>query len=31
MPCVWVQAYEGSLRMPGGARIAEIQPPIDHG
>jgi hypothetical protein len=30
MPCVWVQAYEGSLRMPGGARIAEIQPPIDH-
>ena len=30
MPCVWVKAYEGSLAMPGGARIAEIQPPIDH-
>ena len=30
MPCVWVQAYEGSLRMREGARIAEILPPLDH-
>ena len=30
MPCVWVQAWEGSLRMRDGARIAEIQPPLDH-
>jgi hypothetical protein len=30
MPCVWVQAFEGSLRMRDGARIAEILPPIDH-
>lgn len=30
MPCVWVKAYEGSLLMCEGARIAEIQPPIDH-
>ena len=30
MPCVWVKAYEGSLRMPHGARIAEIQPAVDH-
>ena len=30
MPCVWVKAYEGSLTMRGGARLAEILPPIDH-
>ena len=30
MPCVWVNAYEGSLAMSAGARIAERQPPIDH-
>jgi hypothetical protein len=30
MPCVWVKAYEGSLLMPQGAMIAEIQPPVDH-
>ena len=30
MPCVWVKAYEGSLLMHGGARIAEVQPPVDH-
>jgi hypothetical protein len=30
MPCVWVEAYEGSLRMLGGDRIRELQPAIDH-
>jgi len=30
MPCVWVKAYEGSLRMRAGARIAEIVPPTNH-
>ncbi|MDR3495742.1 MAG: methylenetetrahydrofolate reductase C-terminal domain-containing protein [Ancalomicrobiaceae bacterium] len=30
MPCVWVKAYEGSLKMVEGARIAEIQAPVDH-
>jgi len=30
MPCVWVQAWEGSRQMPEGVRIAEIQPPVDH-
>jgi len=30
MPCVWVKAYEGSLLIPEGARIAEVQPPLDH-
>ena len=29
MPCVWVQAYEGSRRMRGGAQIATLLPPID--
>jgi hypothetical protein len=29
MPCVWVKAYEGSLTMREGARIAERLPPID--
>jgi hypothetical protein len=30
MQCVWVKAFEGSLAMRGGAKIAEILPPIDH-
>lgn len=30
MPCVWVKAFEGSLSMKKGARIAEVQPPVDH-
>ena len=30
MPCVWVQAYEGSRRMAGAEKIANVQPPIDH-
>ena len=30
MPCVWVQAYEGSLRMTRGARLRDVQPAIDH-
>ena len=30
MPCVWVKAYEGSLAMADGARIAEVQKPVDH-
>ncbi len=29
MRCVWVEAYEGALRMRGGARLAEIPPPLD--
>jgi len=30
MACVWVKAYEGSLKMREGARIAERQPALDH-
>ena len=30
MPCVWVKAYEGSLRMRGGGAIADVLPPINH-
>jgi hypothetical protein len=30
MPCVWVKAYEGSLAMAEGGRIAIPQPGIDH-
>ena len=30
MPCVWVQAYEGSRRMRRGDRITTVQPAIDH-
>jgi hypothetical protein len=30
MPCVWVEAWKGSQNMREGARIAEVQPPIDH-
>ena len=29
MPCVWVQAVEGSRRMRGGATIAAPLPPVD--
>ncbi len=28
--CVWVEAYEGSLRMAGGEAIGEPLPPLDH-
>jgi hypothetical protein len=30
MPCVWVQAYEGAVRMGAVARMAQPQPPVDH-
>ena len=30
MPCVWVDAYSGSLRMKHGERIQEIQAAVDH-
>jgi len=30
MPCVWVQAYEGSRRMARGAAIETVQPAVDH-
>ncbi len=30
MPCVWVQAFEGSRTMADGERIREVQPPVDH-
>ncbi len=30
-PCVWVKAWEGSRAMRGGAAIAEVLPPLDHG
>lgn len=30
MPCVWVQAWEGSQQMKGGERIRDVQPPIDN-
>ncbi len=30
MPCVWVQAWEGSARMTGGAAIRAVQLPVDH-
>lgn len=30
MPCVWVEAYEGSLRMREGEAIGLPQPAIDH-
>jgi hypothetical protein len=30
MPCVWVKAWEGSRLMSDPARIAEIEPPLDH-
>ena len=30
MRCVWVEAYEGSLRLNGGAAIRAPLPPLDH-
>ena len=30
MPCVWVQAWEGSRAMEAGDTILAVQPPIDH-
>jgi hypothetical protein len=30
MACVWVKAYEGSLRMRGGGAIAEVLAPVNH-
>jgi len=30
MTCVWVLAYEGSRRIPGGERIRDVQTPLDH-
>ncbi len=29
MRCVWVLAWEGAVRMRGGARIREVLPPVD--
>ncbi|MDD2735446.1 MAG: methylenetetrahydrofolate reductase C-terminal domain-containing protein [Desulfuromonadaceae bacterium] len=29
MPCVWLEAFDGSKRMAGGGAIARIQPPVD--
>ena len=30
MPCVWVEAWEGSRTMREGERIVLAQPPVDH-
>ena len=30
MRCVWALAYEGSLRMREGHRIADVLPPLNH-
>lgn len=30
MPCVWLDAYQGSLQIDRGARILTIQEPLDH-
>jgi hypothetical protein len=30
MPCVWVQAYDGSRRMQRGDAIKIVQPAVDH-
>jgi len=30
MACVWVKAWEGSLKMRGGAAIAEVLLPVNH-
>jgi hypothetical protein len=30
MRCVWVEAFEGSRRMPGGDAILAVQKPVDH-
>lgn len=29
MRCVWVLAWDGAARMEGGAKIAEVLPPVD--
>jgi hypothetical protein len=29
MPCVWVQAWEGSQRMQSGENIMRVQKPVD--
>lgn len=29
MPCVWVQAFQGSERMKGGEKIMAVQKPVD--
>lgn len=29
MRCVWVMAWEGAARMRDGARIGDVQPPVD--
>jgi len=29
MKCVWCQAWDGSTRMKGGAKINEVLPPVD--
>ncbi len=30
MRCVWVEAFEGSRRLPGGEAILSVQKPVDH-
>jgi hypothetical protein len=31
MKCVWVQAWNGAARIPGGTgKITQLQPPVDH-
>jgi hypothetical protein len=30
MPCVWVQAWEGSRRMRDGNAILAVQEPVDY-
>jgi hypothetical protein len=30
MPCVWVEAWNGSRFMRDGDRLGDVQPPIDH-
>jgi hypothetical protein len=31
MKCVWVQAWAGAARIPGGIdKITQVQPPVDH-
>jgi hypothetical protein len=30
MPCVWVQAWQGSRQMTGGDTILDVQKPVDH-
>lgn len=30
MPCVWLDAYKGSLQIEDGAGILKIQEPVNH-